>query len=100
MLLQGDRRYAGSPSDGVVARRQIAEILVASLTSDAAVRKSFELVDTRGPAQHDLDTLFAALDGDQSGALDAVRDLANMPLQDEPERVRNDVDAVKARRQA
>ncbi len=100
VLLQGDRRHAGNPSDGVVARRQIAEILVASLTCDAAVSKSFELVATRGPAQHDLDALVAALDGDQSGALDAVRDLANMPLQDEPERVRNDVDAVKARRQA
>jgi uncharacterized protein YbjT (DUF2867 family) len=100
VLLQGDRRHAGSPSDGVIARRQIAQILVASLTSEAAVRKSFELVAARGPAQRDLEALFAALDGDQPGALDAVHDLANMPLQDEPERVRSDVDAVTSRRQA
>jgi uncharacterized protein YbjT (DUF2867 family) len=33
MLLQGDRRQAGDPSDGVVARRQIAEVLVHSLIS-------------------------------------------------------------------
>ncbi len=98
VLLQGDRRHAGNPSDGVIARRQIAEILVASLTSDAALGKSFELVATRGPAQHDLDALFAALDADVPGALDAVQDLANMPLEDEPERVRKDMDAVKARR--
>jgi uncharacterized protein YbjT (DUF2867 family) len=98
LLLQGDRRHAGSPSDGVIARRQIAQVLVASLTSDAARGRTFELVATRGPAQRDLDALFAALDPDQPGALDAVQDLANMPLQDEPERVRNDVDAVKAQR--
>ena len=29
------------------------------------------------------------------GALDAVHDLTNMPLQDEPQRVRRDLDAVK-----
>ena len=34
VLLQGDTRQAGDPSDGVVARRQIAEVLVRSLSSD------------------------------------------------------------------
>ena len=47
VLLQGDRRHAGDPSDGVVARHQIAAVLVASLTSVEALRKSFELVATR-----------------------------------------------------
>ena len=46
VLLQGDRRHAGDSSDGVIARRQIAEVLVASLTSESALRKSFELVAT------------------------------------------------------
>jgi uncharacterized protein YbjT (DUF2867 family) len=32
VLLQGDRRQAGNSSDGVIARRQIAEILVHSLS--------------------------------------------------------------------
>ena len=32
VLLQGDTRQAGDPSDGVIARRQIAEVLVRSLT--------------------------------------------------------------------
>jgi uncharacterized protein YbjT (DUF2867 family) len=93
-LLQGDRRHAGDPSDGVVARRQIAEVLVASLTSEAALRKTFELVATRGEAQDDLDAEFARLDADRPGALDAVHDAANMPLQDEPQRVREDLKAV------
>ncbi|MFL6448032.1 MAG: hypothetical protein ACJ746_10130 [Bryobacteraceae bacterium] len=41
MFLQGDTRHAGNPSDGVIARRQIAQVLVASLTSEAALRKTF-----------------------------------------------------------
>jgi len=72
-------------------RRQIAEVLVASLTSTEALRKTFELVATRGPAQHDLDPLFAQLDVDPPGAVDAVRDLPNMPPGEEPELVRRDL---------
>jgi uncharacterized protein YbjT (DUF2867 family) len=98
VLLQGDRRHAGDPSDGVVARRQIADILLASLTSDAALRKTFELVAIKGSAQADLDALFAPLDPDPSGALDAIHDLANMPLADEPQRVRDDLNALRSRR--
>ena len=61
VLLQGDRRWAGDPSDGVVSRRQIAEVLVAALTDPAADRKTFELVAATGPAQTDLHPLFDAL---------------------------------------
>jgi len=98
VLLQGDRRHAGDSSDGVIARRQLAEVLVASLTSDGALRKSFELVAAQGPAQHDLDAEFARLDADQPGALDAVHDLPNMPLQEEPQRVRHDLETVGRQR--
>jgi uncharacterized protein YbjT (DUF2867 family) len=94
VFLQGDRRHAGDSSDGVIARRQLAEVLVASLTADGALRRSFELVATQGPTQHDLDTEFARLDADPPGALDAVHDLPNMPLQDEPDGVRHDLEAV------
>jgi uncharacterized protein YbjT (DUF2867 family) len=96
-LLQGDTRQAGDPGDGVIARRQIAEVLVRSLTSDQALRKTFELVAESGPAQDDFDALFAGLDADPRGALDGVRDAANMPVEDEPQRVRDDLDAVVAR---
>jgi uncharacterized protein YbjT (DUF2867 family) len=48
VFLQGDTRQAGNPSDGVIARRQIAEVLVSSLSSDHALRKTFELVATTG----------------------------------------------------
>ena len=46
-----DGRRASDPSDGVVARAQIAQVLVASLTSAAADHKSLELVAEHGPAQ-------------------------------------------------
>jgi uncharacterized protein YbjT (DUF2867 family) len=98
VLLQGDTRQAGDPSDGVIARRQIAEVLVRSLGSDQALRKTFELVATTGPAPDDFDTLFAPLEKDAPGALDGVHDAPNMPLDDEPRRVRDDLDALVAQR--
>jgi hypothetical protein len=97
VLLQGDRRQAGDPSDGVVARRQIAQVLVRSLTSPEADRKTFELLAAAGAAQPDLGPLFAALDADPPGSLDAVHDPANMPLAEEPQRVRDDLDAHASR---
>jgi uncharacterized protein YbjT (DUF2867 family) len=96
VLLQGDTRQAGDSSDGVVARRQIAEVLVRSLTSDHAVRKTFELISERGPAQEDFEPLFAALAADKPGSLDAVLDMDNMALRDEPKRVQDDLDALSA----
>ena len=100
VLLQGDTRQAGNSSDGVIARRQIAEVLVHSLGSDGALRKTFELVAITGPAPDDFDALFAPLDADPEGSLDGVRDMANQPLENEPKRVRDDLDAVLARRPA
>lgn len=97
LLLQGDTRQAGDPSDGAIARRQIAEILVRSLSSKPALRTTFELVATTGPAQADVDALFATLDPDQADALDGVRDMANQPLDQEPQRVRDELNAVRAR---
>lgn len=97
VLLQGDRRWAGNPSDGVIARSQLAEVLVRSLASAAAVRKTFELVAVRGPAPADFEALFAPLQADPDGALDGVRDTANMPLEQEPERVQQDLNQLTAR---
>jgi uncharacterized protein YbjT (DUF2867 family) len=100
VLLQGDTRQAGDPSDGVVAHRQIAEVLVRNLSSEQALRKTFELVATKGPAPDDFDALFARLDADMLGALDGVRDAANQPLEEEPQRVRGDLDATLAHQTA
>ena len=53
------------------------------------MRKTFELVATNGPAPEDLNALFAPLDPDPQGALDGVHDAPNMPLDHEPQRVRD-----------
>jgi hypothetical protein len=90
-LLHGDTRQAGDPSDGAVARRQIAQVLVRSLGSDAAVRKTFELVAELGPAPEDFNVLFAPLQADLPGSLDGAQDLENMPLTDEPQQVWDDL---------
>jgi uncharacterized protein YbjT (DUF2867 family) len=97
VLLRGDTRQAGDSSDGVVARRQIAQVLVRSLASDAAAGKTFELVAATGPAPEDFDALFAPLEADPPGAVDGVRGTANMPLNEEPERVRDDLQAIARR---
>jgi len=98
VFMQGDTRQAGDSSDGAIARRQIAEVLVHSLSSDHALRKTFELVATKGPAPAGFDALFASLDPDPQAALDGVRDMANMLVEKEPQRVRDDLDAVLARK--
>jgi uncharacterized protein YbjT (DUF2867 family) len=97
VMLQGDTRWASDPSDGVVSRAQIAQVLIASLASDAADRKTLELVAEHGPAQTDLDPLFATLRSDGEGALDGVLDCDNMPLSGEPPSVVRDLDTVRGR---
>lgn len=94
-LLQGDKRHAGDPSDGVISRQQIADVLVASLTTDAAVGKTFELVAEKGAEQKSLEPLFAELDPDQPNRLDGLWDRNNMPIQSEPQHVLDDLDAVR-----
>lgn len=97
VMLQGDTRWAGDPSDGVVSRAQIAHVLVASLTSDAADRETLELVAEHGRAQDNLAPLFAALRPDPTDAIDAVLDRDNMPLGEEPAAVVADLDAIRGR---
>ena len=94
VFLQGDTRTAGSPADGVIARAQIAEVLVSALTSDAAVGKTLELVAERGPAQSDLDPLFAALVPDTG--LDGALDADTQPLSEEPVAVLADLERIRA----
>jgi uncharacterized protein YbjT (DUF2867 family) len=97
VLLQGDKRQSGTPRDGVVARRQIAEVLVRSLTSEDAIGKTFELVAENGPEPDDFDSLFAAVDADKVRALDGAHDAANMPLDREPPQVLKDLEDARAR---
>ncbi|SLJ96443.1 SDR family oxidoreductase [Arthrobacter sp. P2b] len=91
-LLQGDTRHAGNSSDGVIARHQIARVLIDSLTSDNAANTTLELVAEHGPEQPCLDPLFARLDRDPNGSIDGVRDQQNLPLDAELESVVADLE--------
>ncbi|KFD05542.1 hypothetical protein GRPL_03840 [Raoultella planticola ATCC 33531] len=84
VMLQGDRRHAGTPEDGVISREQIARVLVSALSNDAAKNKTFELVAERGEAQQDLTPLFAKLQTDNRQKNDGILDMDNMPLSEEP----------------
>jgi len=55
------------------------------------------LVATKGSAQEDLNPLFAALDPDPNNSLDGVRDSPNQPLEDEPQRVKDDLNGIGKR---
>lgn len=92
---QGDTHWAGNSSDGVVSRAQIAQALVASLVSDAAGHKTFELVAGKGKAQTDLDPLFAELQPDVE--LDGAQDRDTLPLDAEPQDFLADLNAVRGR---
>ncbi|MFJ8108324.1 SDR family oxidoreductase [Streptomyces sp. NPDC096132] len=96
VFLQGDTRRSGTPADGAVSRGQIAQVLMAAVAAREAVRRTFELVAEQGSTPGDMTQLFAALDEDAPGALDAVRDEANMPSAQEPQRVRDDLATVSA----
>lgn len=87
VCLQGDRRQSGTPRDGVIASRQLARVLVRSLTSDTALRKTFELVAEPGDEQENFEALFAPLEPDKPGELDGVQDAANMTREGEPSSV-------------
>lgn len=94
VLLQGDHRQSGTPRDGVVARWQLAQVLVRSLTSAEALRKTFELMAERGEASTDYDRLFATAAPDVAGNLDAVHDAGNMPLDQEPPAVQTELQSM------
>jgi len=95
LMLQGDKALVGSPKDGVISRRQLAEVLVGSLSSDAAIAKTFELHAVRGEPQPDLGPLFADLEQDKAGSIHGCRDAQNMLLENEPQAIRSDIRRVQ-----
>jgi len=86
----------GDAGSGAVSREQVAEVLIRSLLTDAAVGKTFELYATSGQATSDWDGLFNTAVPDPAGALDGARDADNLPLDKEPELVREDVVRFRA----
>ncbi len=97
VMRQGDKLQTGTPRDGVISRRQLAQVLLWSLRSEASENKTFELTSVSGQQQDNLDAVAAELDADIPSAFDAVHDAANMPLAAEPEHIRMELERVRAR---
>ena len=96
VMLQGDQQHTGTPQDGVISRRQIAEVLLASLVESSATEKTLELSAEKGAAQTNLSPLFAALTRDREDKNDGPFDLENMDTSDEPTHVQNDLREIRS----
>ncbi|MGC4174864.1 SDR family oxidoreductase [Demequina sp.] len=80
-----------------VARSQIAKTLVEALFSPGAEGKTIELFAQEGDLQGDFEPLFAALLPDDEAGLAGGGD-HGVGLEDEPQEVRDDVEAVRGLR--
>ncbi|MFF2052943.1 SDR family oxidoreductase [Leifsonia sp. NPDC058194] len=98
VMLQGDLHQSGTPADGVIARDEIARVLVDSLSSPDAVRKTFELSAETGEEQRDLDPVFASLAADADGSLEGALDAPAPAADEEPERFREDLTRIEGLR--
>lgn len=93
VLRQGDTRLSGTPADGVIARSQLAEVLVASIDTQAAWGKTVKLEAVRGPKTTDFGAPFAPMQPDRN--LNGALDRDNLPISKEPAEVRADLDAIR-----
>lgn len=97
VMRQGDTSQTASPADGVIARDEIARVLIDALGTDAASRKTLELVAESGAEQDDLTATFAALLPDDPGSVEGVEDGNLIPSADEPARYRADLARISRR---
>lgn len=95
VMRQGDTAQSGTPADGVIARDEIARVLIDSLSTAAASRKTLELAAENGPEQDDLTEAFAALRPDPPGGLDGAADTNIVPPENEPARFRDDLGRIR-----
>lgn len=81
----------GDTGEGSISRAALGTLLVEALLEDEAIGRTFEVFSGPGPATADFTALFQEAQPDTPGALDAVKDTANLPLDSEPPSVVNDL---------
>lgn len=81
----------GDTGEGSITRAALGTVHIEALLNDSAIGKTFEVFSGPGEATSDWASLFGTAQPDAAGALDAVADTANMPLQDEPRAVQDDL---------
>ena len=79
------------PADGVIARDEIARVLIDSLSTDGANRKTLELAAEVGLEQEDLTDTFEALVPDAQGSLDGALDKNLVSVAAEPKLFRDEL---------
>lgn len=94
VMRQGDTHQTATPADGVIARDEIARVLIESLSLDEANRKTLELVAECGEEQSDLAPEFARLRADGAGSLEGVLDGNLVPLT-QAQRFRDDLSRIR-----
>ncbi|MET8811704.1 SDR family oxidoreductase [Streptomyces sp. NPDC004549] len=85
----------GDTGEDGIGRAVLGTLLVEALLDDAALGKTFEVFSGPGPATEDFTALFQGARPDALASADAVRDTANLPLDEEPARVRDDLAHVR-----
>jgi uncharacterized protein YbjT (DUF2867 family) len=90
VIEQGDLGRGGG-----MARDVLGRVLVEALLAETAIGKTFEVFSGPGEAAADWRTLFDGAAGDDHAALDGAKDAANMPLESEPSRVREDLELLR-----
>lgn len=91
VMRQGDTNQSGGPADGVIARDEIARVLIDSLSRDGANRKTLELAAEVGLEQEDLTDTFEALVPDAQGSLDGALDKNLVSVAAEPKLFRDEL---------
>ncbi|MBP3089091.1 SDR family oxidoreductase [Corynebacterium sp. sy017] len=95
LLRQGDTRRAGSPADGVIAREQIARVLVASMAAKDATNVTAELEAEQGAEQENIAAVFSGLEPDEAGSLHGIHDRDIPDMDTEPQRFREDLEKLR-----
>jgi uncharacterized protein YbjT (DUF2867 family) len=91
-----DLRQGDLTEYGPVRREHVAEVLVQALHNPNATGRTIEVFSTVGPSVTNWDAAFAATEPDAPGALEGVHDRPGLPIDGEPERVRHDLNRVRA----
>lgn len=96
VFLQGDKLRSGRPEAGRIARDEIARVLVESLDTPSANKKTLELIAEPGTEQEDLTLLFDRLLPDVAGSSDGALDPDTLPISAEPEPFVSDLRTISA----
>lgn len=86
----------GDTGEGSITREVLGTVHIEALLIDSAIGKTFEVFSGPGETTSDWDSLFGTAQPDATGALDAIKDTANMPLQSEPRSVQDDLAQLQA----